>query len=247
MSVSSLSLADTDLTVGGRATRKSQGIARRAIGIFVHDRVAMTALVIVLALTAFALGADLIADWTGFTAYENHLTEKLSKPGENGYLLGSDANGRDILTRLAYGGRISITVAFLATLFELTIGLGIGLIAGYAGGWIDGLLMRLVDVLLSIPTLPLLILISTLYRPGIYLLALILALVSWPRLRPAPSACSDPADRRRPAFSQSRRNSATASRCSGAGRGDVCEGAPLAAAARGLGSRAAFAAAFGYG
>ena len=81
MSVSSLSLADTDLTVGGRATRKSQGIARRAIGIFVHDRVAMTALVIVVALAAFALGADLIADWTGFTAYENHLTEKLSKPG----------------------------------------------------------------------------------------------------------------------------------------------------------------------
>ena len=180
MTVSPASLADVDLNLGARAARTSRGLARRALSTFVRDRVAMSALAIVIALTLFALGADLISRWTGFNAYENHLSEKLSQPGENGYLLGSDANGRDILTRLAYGGRISITVAFLATICELTIGLGIGLIVGYAGGWVDSLLMRLVDVLLSIPALPLLILITTLYRPGTYGLALILAVVSWP-------------------------------------------------------------------
>jgi peptide/nickel transport system permease protein len=180
MSATTATLADVDVAQPARAMRKSQGLVRRALGTFVRDRVAMTALVIVILLVIFALGADVVSHLTGFSAQENHLTEKLSKPGENGYILGSDANGRDILTRLAYGGRISMTVAFLATLFELTIGLGIGLLAGYAGKWVEFILMRLVNVLLSIPTLPLLILISTLYRPGTYMLALILALVSWP-------------------------------------------------------------------
>ena len=126
----------------------------------------------------FAL--PLVSRWTGFDPYENHLEHKLSAPGENGYILGSDANGRDILTRLAYGGRISLTVAVLGTIAELLIGLTIGLIAGYSGGWADSLLMRLVDLLLSIPSLPLLILISTLFQPTWIMLAFILALVSWP-------------------------------------------------------------------
>ena len=180
MSAKGISLAEVDRLQGGRAVRKSAGLLRRAAQDFGQDKVAMVALTAVIVIVIFALGADVVSHITGFNQYENHLAEKLSKPGENGYLLGSDANGRDILTRLAYGGRISITVAFLATLFELTIGLGIGLIAGYAGGWVDSILMRLVDVLLSIPSLPLLILISTLFRPGTYMLAFILAIVSWP-------------------------------------------------------------------
>ena len=180
MSATTATLADLHVNQTGRAPRKSKGLLLRAMSTFVRDRVAMTALVVVILLVIFALGAGVVSRLTGFTAHENHLTQKLSAPGENGYVLGSDANGRDILTRLAYGARISLTVAVLATFFELTIGLGIGLIAGYAGKWVDFVLMRLVDVLLSIPTLPLLILISTLYRPGTYMLALILALVSWP-------------------------------------------------------------------
>ena len=181
--MSATTTALTDLNVGsqtGRAARKSKGLVHRALSTFVRDRVAMTAFIIVIVLVIFALGAGVVSRLTGFTPQENHLAAKLSAPGENGYILGSDANGRDILTRLAYGARISLTVAVLATFFELTIGLGVGLIAGYAGKWVDFVLMRLVDVLLSIPTLPLLILISTLYRPGTYMLALILALVSWP-------------------------------------------------------------------
>jgi peptide/nickel transport system permease protein len=180
MSATTTNLADVNVLQPGRAVRKSQGLVRRALGTFARDRVAMTALIVVILLVIFALGAGVVSRLTGFTPQENHLATKLSAPGENGYILGSDANGRDILTRLAYGARISLTVAVLATFFELTIGLGVGLVSGYAGKWVDFVLMRLVDVLLSIPTLPLLILISTLYRPGTYMLALILALVSWP-------------------------------------------------------------------
>ena len=161
-------------------SRRAPSLWRSALRTFTHDRVAMTALVIVVAVGIFILGAGVVSGWTGFTPYENHLPEKLSQPGENGYLLGSDANGRDILTRLAYGGRVSLTVALIATAVELTIGLGVGLLSGYRGGWVDAVLMRLVDVMLSIPTLPLLILVATLYTPGRYTLALIFAVIYWP-------------------------------------------------------------------
>src|SRR4029079_12756176 len=152
MSATTTNLADINVMQTGRGARKPQGLVRRAFGSFARDRVAMTALIVVLLLVIFALGAGVVSRLTGFTPQENHLAAKLSAPGENGYILGSDANGRDILTRLAYGARISLTVAVLATFFELTIGLGVGLIAGYAGKWVDFDLMRLVDVLLSIPT-----------------------------------------------------------------------------------------------
>ena len=180
-----MSMATGELAVNaqsptGRIPRSQAGLFRTAVRRFSRDRVAMTALTIFVAIALFAIFAGLVSRWTGFTPFENHLEHKLSKPGENGYLLGADANGRDILTRLAYAARVSITVALLATFVQLTIGLGVGLLAGYAGGWVDGFLMRLVDIMLSIPTLPLLILISTLYRPGTYKLALILAVVFWP-------------------------------------------------------------------
>jgi peptide/nickel transport system permease protein len=170
----------TESGLGFTAPKSSRGLMRTAASRFRRDPVAMMALLIFLLIVIFSLSAGLISDWTGFTPYENHLENKLSKPGENGYVLGADANGRDILTRLAYAGRVSITVAFLATASELLIGLTVGLIAGYLNKWVDSFLMRVVDVLLSIPTLPLLILVSTLYRPGTYTLAFLLALVFWP-------------------------------------------------------------------
>ncbi len=160
--------------------REAPGFYRRGWLRFRRDHVAMAALIIVLVIVAFALAAPLVSRLTGFTYYENHLKTKLSAPGENGYLLGSDANGRDILTRLAYGGRISLLVALFGTLAELGFGLGLGVIAGYYGKWIDALVMRLVDVLISIPTIALLILISSLYQPGVVMLALIIGAIYWP-------------------------------------------------------------------
>jgi peptide/nickel transport system permease protein len=77
---------------------------------------------------------------------------------------GTDDLGRDVLTRTFYGGRISLAVGLLATLLSLSLGVAIGAIAGYFGGWIDNVLMRLVDVFLTLPTLFVLILISTILR-----------------------------------------------------------------------------------
>jgi peptide/nickel transport system permease protein len=84
------------------------------------------------------------------------------------------------VTRLAYGGRVSLLIALLATFSTMVIGVSLGLISGYFGKVVDAFIMRVVDVLLALPTLPLLILIATLYSPGPASLALILAATFWP-------------------------------------------------------------------
>jgi peptide/nickel transport system permease protein len=160
--------------------RSTPGFYTRAWRRFRHNKVSVVALVVTFLILVFALSAGLISEHvTGFTYSENHLPQKLSKPGANNFILGSDGNGRDILTRLAYGARVSLLVAFLATFSTLVIGGTIGSVAGYFGSFIDSVLMRAVDVLLSIPTLSLLILISALYDPSYVALALFIAAVSW--------------------------------------------------------------------
>lgn len=157
------------------------GYWRRAWSRFRRNRLALVALAVVIAIVLFTLAAGLISEYvTGFTYTENHLADKLTPPFTNGYILGSDGNGRDVLTRLAYGGRVSLYVALLATLSLLVLGGSIGAISGFFGGLIDSLFMRLADTLLSIPTLPLLILVSTTFHPGPTGLAVFIALVSWP-------------------------------------------------------------------
>lgn len=164
-----------------RSLRKTPGLYIRAWRRFRSNRVAMAALIVLLLIVVFVLSAGLISRYvTGFTPQENHLADKLKPPMTDGYILGSDGNGRDILTRLAYGGRVSIMIAVLSGLATFFIGGAIGLVSGYRGGLTDTLLMRLVDVLLSIPGLPLLILIASLYSPGPVGLAFVLAAVSWP-------------------------------------------------------------------
>jgi peptide/nickel transport system permease protein len=161
--------------------RKVESNWHRAWRRFRQNRVSLVALIITVVIIGFALAAPLISEYvTGFNYSENHLPQKLSKPGENDYILGSDGNGRDILTRLAYGGRVSLRVAFLATLSILVIGGTIGSLAGFFGGWIDVFLMRAADVVLSIPALVLLILVSSFYHPNVAELAVLIALVSWP-------------------------------------------------------------------
>jgi len=110
-----------------------------------------------------------------------HLIHKLSKPSTDFYL-GTDHLGRDIFSRLLYGARISLAVSFASVLGALTIGVFVGAIAGYFGGLIDSILMRVVDVILSIPSLFLLITIVTVFHPGIDKLIMIFAFLSWTTL-----------------------------------------------------------------
>lgn len=176
--------ADSEAYVGSldrRSLHKTPGLYTRAWRRFRKNGTAMTALIVLALICVFVASAGLISTHlTGFTPSENHLADKLKPVMTDGYFLGSDGNGRDVLTRLAYGGRVSIMIAILSGLATFFIGGAFGLLAGYAGGKADAVLMRLVDVLLSIPGLPLLILIASLYSPGPVGLAFVLAAVSWP-------------------------------------------------------------------
>src|SRR5579863_3807396 len=104
-----------------------------------------------------------------------------------GHALGTDEVGRDLLSRLLFGARISLTVGLFAVLMEVLIGTTLGAIAGYYGGWIDYALMRLTDVFLSIPLLPLLLVLtaivaasSTKAALSFGVIVIIIGALSWP-------------------------------------------------------------------
>lgn len=171
---------DADLQGIGRVDKSAPGYWARAWRRFKRNKIAMVALVMTIVIVIFCLAAPLISEYvTGYSYTANNLTQTLAAPGEDGFILGSDGNGRDVLTRLAYGGRVSLLVAIVAAASILLIGGTIGATAGYFGGWVDTVLMRFADILLSIPTLVLLILVSSFYQPSPAALALLIASVSW--------------------------------------------------------------------
>lgn len=95
------------------------------------------------------------------------------------FWLGSDRFGRDVAAQLMAGGRISVSIAALASLIALLIGTTVGLAAATGGRWIDAILMRLVDALMAFPVLFLLILLATVLRPGPVVLVVVLGMTSW--------------------------------------------------------------------
>ena len=152
------------------------------------NRVGMVAGSVVLLMVAIALAAPLVATYVvHHTSYTIDLAATFSPPNPH-HLLGTDEDGRDTLVRLMYGAQVTLTVAFLSVAVSVLVGGTVGLVAGFYGGWADNLLMRLVDVLLSIPSIYLLILL-TILQPKIgpihlstsdpLSLAVIIAVVGW--------------------------------------------------------------------
>ncbi|WP_407872950.1 nickel ABC transporter permease subunit NikC [Paenibacillus sp. P36] len=107
-----------------------------------------------------------------------NLALKLQPPSSE-YLLGTDHLGRDLLSRLLYGARISLGLVFLVFIMSLTIGLIVGTIAGYKGGWIDTCLMRFCDGVMAFPNLVLVLGIVAMLGPGIMQIVFALLLVQW--------------------------------------------------------------------
>lgn len=110
------------------------------------------------------------------------------KPPSGAHLLGTDEQGRDIMLRVFYGGRISMTIGVLTAGVTVILGATIGGIAGYYGGWVDNILMRFTEIVYSLPFYPLVITLSfvLMWRVGnsmkMYLVMFILAILSWPGL-----------------------------------------------------------------
>ncbi|MED3347549.1 ABC transporter permease [Bacillus thuringiensis] len=106
------------------------------------------------------------------------IPDRLQKPSMS-HPFGTDDYGRDYLTRALYGGRVSLAVGFLAMVVSITIGTAVGTISGYFGGKLDNFLMRVVEVLMSIPSFFLMLLLNAYLKPGITTLVLIIGLLTW--------------------------------------------------------------------
>jgi oligopeptide transport system permease protein len=126
----------------------------------------------------FAL-ASVAAPWIAPHAYDKTNLPYGAKPPTWAYPLGTDELGRDLFTRILYGAQISFAVGFLATLVSLTIGVGYGSIAGFRGGRVDHLMMRLVDILYGLPFMFVVILLIVLFGRNILNLFIALGAVQW--------------------------------------------------------------------
>jgi peptide/nickel transport system permease protein len=111
---------------------------------------------------------------------ETNLAQRLAPIGTPGYPLGADDLGRDILSRLIWGGRISLIIGFSAVMVAMVLGILIGLVAGFFGGWLDALIMRLIDILLAFPAILLAITIVASLGPGLRNSMLAVSLVGIP-------------------------------------------------------------------
>ncbi len=132
-----------------------------------------------LILAAFLMAA-LLAPWlapTDPTAQD--LAARLTPPGGPGHLLGTDRLGRDILSRLLFGARLSLLVSTASVLIGLLLGLPLGLVSGYVGGRLDDLLMRLGDIQLSLPFIVLVIAVMAALGPSLLNTILVLGVTSW--------------------------------------------------------------------
>ena len=137
---------------------------------------------IIAALVIVAVFAPLVAPYDPNT---QNLLGRLKPPGTLArgvlYLLGSDELGRDLLSRLIYGARISLSVAFLSVVLSGCVGILLGMLAGYLRGWPETVIMRVVDIFLSIPAILLAIIAVAVLGPGFINVVLVLALTRWPR------------------------------------------------------------------
>ena len=130
---------------------------------FRRNRLALAGLVVVILLAVAAAGAPWLAP---ADPAKQSLIEKRARPGEK-FLLGADEFGRDILSRIIYGSRVALLVGLLSVAIALGAGLALGCLAGFAGGWLDVLIMRGVEVLLAFPYLLLAIAVVSALGPGV--------------------------------------------------------------------------------
>lgn len=187
MSLSGLQVASPEVSLEEPAAGRIEGRSplRLVLARLRTDRVALASVAVILAIVALAIAAPLIAGLTGHGPIDTNVdggTDANGQPlppGSAGYLLGTDNLGRDILVRIAYGARISLLVGVLATAIATVVGVVIGLVAGYFGGWIDSILARLMDVVLSFPYVLFAIVLVSVFGPSLPLTILVIAFFSF--------------------------------------------------------------------
>jgi len=150
---------------------------RRILRTFIRNKLAVLGIIVLIGFVFCAIFAQWVAP---YDPLEMDLDSKFLPPGSKGHLLGTDNFGRDFLSRLIFGSRISLSVGLVVVSIAMVIGTSLGLIAGYFGGIPDIVVMRLVEIFYSFPFLVLAVAVMAVLGPSLYNVMLVLGLVSWP-------------------------------------------------------------------
>ena len=164
--MSTVSITDPAATTERAQPRKAHWYRQPAL---------MTGLVIIAIILFLVIGAPLLTSWNPDT---QDLNATLAGFGGH-HLLGTDQEGRDVFSRLLYGGRVDLQVAFIAVLFPFVLGTILGSMAGYFGGWVDIIIMRLVDIVVAFPFFVLIIALVFVLGPGERSIYIAITLVGW--------------------------------------------------------------------
>ena len=156
--------------------KHSRGEVRQFWQTFSGNQLAVGGSVVVGALVILAVLAPLLAPWDPSRLD----TTRILAPPSNSHWLGTDQLGRDVLSRVLYGARISLAVSVVGISLTGAVGSFIGLLAGFLGGWVDTLLMRLVDVSLSLPGILIAVLLSVAFEPSFTNVIIVVIFLLWP-------------------------------------------------------------------
>ncbi len=182
-------MSETGQVQGSIALEKARTPGQMVLNRFLKNRLAIAGALIISLMFVFSLIGPLLSPYREDEIFYNAgMTEVLIyAPPSASHPLGTDIRGMDIMTRLMYGGRISLTIGFVVVLIETSLGVLMGGLAGYYGKWVDNLIMRLVDVFNCIPFLPVMLLIGvTLGKYNvsqsarIYILMAVMGVLGWP-------------------------------------------------------------------
>lgn len=152
--------------------------------LFRQNRGAVLGLILVLVVALIALLAPLLAPYEPITIFDNALKlPPFWAEGHNPqFILGTDDLGRDLMSRLIYGARVSLGIGFFVVVFNLIFGLILGLMAGSLGGWVDAIIMRLMDILLALPAILLAIVVVAILGPSLINTVIAVGIVTLPNV-----------------------------------------------------------------
>ncbi len=151
---------------------------RRIIRRFFRNRLAVVGLIVLTIIVLSAIFAPLI---TNHDPYDVEL-RNIRKPPSADHWLGGDPAGRDIFSRVVYGGRISLAVGLLSVAFYVSVGIVVGLVSGFYGGAVDSVLMRITDTVQSLPPLLIILMLITITTPSIGSIVFAIGLARWPSI-----------------------------------------------------------------
>lgn len=164
---------------GGEAQAVGGGLTTQILRVFAENRMAVAGAVIIVLMVLFCYLGPIIYPTNQTNTQLALTTAPANHPPSSQYPLGTDQSGFDMLGRIMYGGQISLFVGFAAALIATLVGVIVGAVSGFFGAFVDGFLMRIVDVLLSVPILYLLIVLAVIFHPSVEILILVIGFTAW--------------------------------------------------------------------